>query len=147
MHTMMGKEIDAQDGMIGLLSSLVVGFYAWIMAIFFGAVLLDVYYSNLVRDLPGTAGVAYVFSNVSDFLLGIGFLTVIAGVGAIAFSWNSQGTRYWFIASLIVLFAEFFAPAFLPETLLINGDWLRITISASASLLAFVGLYKFYRFR
>lgn len=127
--------------------SLVVGLYAWLSAIFFGTVLLDVAYSQFLSGFPGAPEVAIVFSDVSDFLLGIGFLTVLAALGAIIISWKLPGARNWFIASLIILFVEFMAPAFLSGAVLTNGYWIRITVNAVASILAFIGLYRFYHFR
>jgi hypothetical protein len=78
------------------ISSFFVGFYTWIVTVLFGAVLLDTVYSNLLPE----ASIA--FSEVSDFLLLIGFVTFLAAVGAITFSWKSSTARNFFIASLVL---------------------------------------------
>jgi hypothetical protein len=82
---------------LGRISLLVVGFYTWIATVFFGAVLLDTVYANLIPE-ASTA-----FSEVSDFLLLIGFVTFLAAIGAIAFSWKSSKARNFFIASFVIL--------------------------------------------
>jgi hypothetical protein len=128
-----------------ILSSLVVGFYAWIISIFFGAVILDVVYAILLGKYPMTSGTAKLFSEVSDFLLRIGFFTVLAALGAISFSWRIGIARNYFIASLIVLSVEFLAPFFVSEAALNSGYWIRVIIGGAASVLAIIGLYKFKR--
>lgn len=59
-----------------------VGLYAWLAAMFVGAIVVDITYSRLF--LKGTAA----FSEVADFLLMIGFLTFLTGLIAIASSWK-----------------------------------------------------------
>jgi hypothetical protein len=124
--------------------SFFVGFYSWIAAVFFGAVLLDIVYSNSLSE----ASVA--FSEGSDFLLLIGFVTILSAVGAVILSWNSSTARYYFMASSGILLFEFLIPVFfsqlIPDTQ--GSGWmtdLRILINGMASILAWVGLYRFYR--
>jgi hypothetical protein len=128
----------------GRLSSLFAGLYAWIVTIFFGMILLDIVYSNLVTE----AETAY--SEVSDFLLLIGFLTILAAMGAISLSWKSRTARNYFIASLIILMMEFLMPVFFSQFLqdmqrsaLTVG--LRILINGLASILALIGVLKIIR--
>jgi hypothetical protein len=143
----MEKGIRLQNDLGGMVSPFFVGLYGWIVAVFFGTVLLDIAYSNYLRDLRGATEVATVFSDVSDFLLVIGFLVVLAAIGAIVFSWKIPAARNCFIASLIILLAEFLGPAFLSGFVLESGYWIRLAIHAAASMLAFIGLYLFYRQR
>ncbi len=120
------------------------GLFTWIVTIFFGMILLDVVYANLVPKS------AVAISEVTDLLLLIGALTILAAIGAIAFSWNASLARNFFIASLILLLLEFLAPT-LPSPLI--GDTqgstlstaIRLVISGSASLLALFGLHNLYR--
>ncbi|MDH4208461.1 MAG: hypothetical protein OEV76_06275 [Anaerolineae bacterium] len=125
-----------------MLSSLVVGLYAWVVTVFFGAVLLDVVYSNMVPEA------ATAFSAVADFLLRIGAVTVLAALAAIVLSWKSGIARTFFIASLAVISLEFLIPMFFSQLLqdtqgsvLASGT--RIAISGLGSILAFVGLWGF----
>src|SRR4030042_2667513 len=74
--TIMDNTNKPQNGPAGTLSSLIVGLYAWVVAVSFGAVLLDVVYSNLVSEA------AAAFSEVADFLLSISAVTVLAALGA-----------------------------------------------------------------
>ena len=120
------------------------GLYTWIVTIFFGAILLDIVYSNLVP------GAVTAFSEVSDFLQLMGVLTILAAIGAIVFSWKSSIARNYFVASLGILFLEFIIPIFFSH--LIQGTQgsvsptiIRIIINGSASTLAFIGLHKLHR--
>lgn len=135
---------------IDRLSPLVVGFYAWMTALFFGGILLDMLYFNLLNNEMDTSVLTAVFSEVSDVLLYEACVTILAAIGAIIFSWKFRVARYLIITSLLIILVEFIAPALLhqfiqnPQNLII-GPWLRIIFNGSASLLAFVGLHIFYR--
>jgi hypothetical protein len=126
------------------ISSFIVGFYTWIVTVFFGAVLLDTVYANSIPE-ASTA-----FSEVSDFLLLIYFVTFLAAVGAITFSWKSNKARNFFLASLAIFLFEFLIPVFfavLIEDIDVSGlaTAIRIILNGLASLLALIGLYNYYR--
>lgn len=130
--------------------SLIVGVYSWVTAVFFGGILLDIVYANLISGTLGAFGSTAVFSEVSDVLLRIGFVTILAAIGAIAFSWKTTVARNLFIASLFIISFEFLIPVFFSRFIQsvqeLNIDpWLRIIPSGLASALAFVGLYNYYR--
>ena len=59
------------------------------LLLFFGAILLDIVYSHLLKDILGASERTAVFSAVSDVLLRIGVVTGIAFFGAFASSWKS----------------------------------------------------------
>jgi hypothetical protein len=127
------------------LGSFLAGWYAWLLALSFGMVLLDIQYAQYSRLAPEAAR---AFSDAADFLLLVNFVTLLSAIAAIAFSWNSQTARNLFIASLLVMLFEFLIPAlvspFIKNTQrLAIGPWLRIIPTGAASLLAFIGLYKF----
>jgi hypothetical protein len=124
----------------GRLSFLVAGLYAWAAAVSFGMVVLDVLYANLVPKAVAAS------SEVADFLLLTGAVTVLAAFGAIGASWNSQVARSLFAASLVIIIVGFFAPALLspllqtaPRSAL--GPGIRMAIGGLASILAFMGLH------
>lgn len=124
------------------IGSFLVGGYAWIITIFFGMILLDITYARLV---PGAAG---AFSKVSDLLLFVGFIALLSAAAAIAFSWNAKTARNLLIASLLVTLFEFLIPAFfslfaLNTAALHIGPWLRILPVGIASILAFLGGYRY----
>ena len=108
-----------------------------------GAVLLDILYAKMVPEATAA------FSEAADFLLLIYFVTLVAAVGAIAFSWKSSVARAYFIASLVILFLELLVPVFFSQLKDTPGSGLtttiRILINGLASVLAFMGLYKFYK--
>ena len=130
--------------------SLLAGFYAWVVTVLFGAVLLDIVYARLLKDVPGASAGTAVFSEVSDVLLRIGFVTVLAAFGAVAASWRSAAARNLFIASLLFLALEFFLPMFASPFIesverLDLGPWLRVIPTGLASILALAGLYNYQR--
>ena len=128
------------------------GLYTWIVSIFFGAILLDIVYSNTVRSTLKPSETAALFSEGADFLLLIGTLTIIAAIGAICSSWSLGFVRNLFIASILFVVLEFLTPMLffsLIQMAQINlglnvGSWVRLSGSALSSILAFVGLWKLY---
>jgi len=129
------------------IGSFFVGFYVWIISIFFGAILLDIVYSNLIVSRNIEA--AEIFEEVSDFLLIIGAVVIIAAILSIVLSWKLKIARYLFIASLLIILFEFLAPIILSQFVqdFGNGHWIRLSISGLASILASIGLYYFYKHR
>jgi hypothetical protein len=128
----------------GRISALFVGFYTWMVTVFFGAVLLDTVYSHLIPE-ASTA-----FSEGSDFLLLIGFVTFLAAIGAIIFAWQSSVARNFFITSFAIILFEFLIPVFLSQLTQDTqgsglGTAIRIIFNGMASILALIGLFKFYR--
>lgn len=125
--------------------SLGVGVYAWMTAVAFGMVLIDVSYA---ANLPAAQG-AGALAEVRDFLLTFGAMTVVVGVGAVAGAWPSGSARYALLASLALIVAELSAPALISQPILDAesatgihfGAWIRIGVSASASAAAFIGFW------
>jgi hypothetical protein len=121
------------------------GFYAWISAVFLGGIIFDIVSARNLEKILSEADKTSFFSEISDFLLLIAFILVIAALIAIAVSWQSPIARYLFIASLLVFSAEFWLPM-LFSILKISTQlsWLRLLIDGAASVLAWVGLQRFY---
>jgi hypothetical protein len=123
---------------------LLVGFYAWIVAVSCGAILLDVVYARLAAD---------VVTDVRDLLLGIVAVTIVAGVGAVAAAWTFAAPRYLLLASVVLVVVEPLVPALLSGVVrdaegalgVAIGPWIRIGGSGLASVLAFFGLWAFGR--
>ena len=139
----MDNAIRPQHGLGDMFTSLVVESYAWLITLTFGATLLDMVYA--ASNSQAAAG----FSEASDFLLLIGALSIFAAVPAIGFSWKSRIARYFFLASLIITLFGFLAPvlfSLLPGTLGPGaGRAIRVAITGLPSVLAFIGLFGFYR--
>ena len=130
--------------------SVFVGFYPWVTAVLFGGILLDIAYANLLRGVSGSIESRAVFSEVADFLLLIGAVTVLSAIVAILFSWGSRVVSGLFIASLLMLGLEFLGPVFFNPFIqnleMLNiGPVLRILPSGLASALSFIGLVKYCR--
>jgi hypothetical protein len=122
---------------------LVGGLYAWSVAVFFGAVLLDVVYSHLLDNASEPVAQS-VYGEVSDVLLILGAFSVIAALAAIGFSWSIRSATYLFATSLAVLLFEFIGPVVLfplqrtlpDSSVLAIGPLIRLVPIAVASLLA-----------
>jgi hypothetical protein len=128
------------------LRAILIGLYAWIAAVFFGGVLLDILYAKFLMGILGISESTMVFSEVSDTLLFIGFILVISAIAAIAVSWKFWVARNLFIASLLVFSFEFFIPIFFSVVKTTQDlSWLRLLINGVASLLALAGLHQYYR--
>jgi hypothetical protein len=125
---------------------LVVGLYTWVAAVFLGGILLDMLYAKYLKGVLGFSESAMVFSEISDTLLCLGFVMVISAIGAIAVTWKSKIARNLFTASLLIYFLEFLIPIFSSFIKDTQGlSWIRPLPSGIASILAFIGLYKYFR--
>ena len=123
-----------------IIGPLVVGVYAWLTAVSFGLVLLDIVYAGLVPDA------VTALSEAADFQLLVSSMTVLAAFGAIGLSWNSKPARNFLISSLALLILGFLAYILLSPLLQDGssmGMGIRIILSGSVSVLAFMGFYRF----
>jgi hypothetical protein len=122
-----------------------VGFYVWISAVFFGGIILDVVYARNLEYILSAPDKASFFAGISDFLLYIAFILIIAALVAITLAWKSPAARNFLIASLLVFSLEFWLPI-LFSTIKITQDlsWLRFVIDGTGSILAFVGLQRYF---
>jgi len=138
--------VNRQMSAPSIVATLLVGFYSWVVVAFFGAVLLDVVYAKAIRGALDSEKAAAIFSAASDFLLIVLALTVLAAIGAIGSSWQSGLARNLFLASALFVIAEILVPIFLRPLLIDSsaGLWVRLFLSASASVLGVLGLNKFY---
>jgi hypothetical protein len=126
--------------------------YAWSVTVFFGAVLLDVVYANLLHGVSA-ATLEPVYRGVSDFLLVLGALVLASALAAIVVSAGNRPATYLFAASLVCLSSEFIAPIFFfpllrtsPESVVgAIGPGLRLLPIALAPLLALGALRGTFR--
>lgn len=127
---------------LATIKAIIVGSYAWLTAVSFGLVLLDIVYAGLVPD-ASTA-----FSEASDFLLFINVLTMLAALGAIGSSMEVKAARNFLVTSLIILILSFPLHMLL-SSILENGSSfgpvIRIILTGSVSILAFAGFYIYCR--
>ncbi len=128
------------------LRSLLVGIYAWTTAVLFGATLLDAVYAKSLKNILDSSENTLVFSKVSDTLLCFGLILAIAAFSAMVASWKFVTARYFILASMLILFLELLIPViflFLKNTQ--GSSWVRLLSGGIVTLLAFIGLYKYYR--
>ena len=114
------------------------------LTIFFGMILVDILYARLVP------GASTAFSRVADILLLVGFATFLTAIVAIAFAWKSKAARSFLIASFLLLLLEFVIPVLVGPFVqgaegLAIGPWLRVLPSGGASILALIGMGRYYR--
>jgi hypothetical protein len=119
-------------------SSLIVASYAWIVAVLFGAILLDAAYARLATGDP---------ADVRDLLLAIVAVVIVAGIGAVVVSWGRGVASVLLLISVALVGAELLAPAIL--SVMVDdierafgfgiGPWIRLGGIGTASVLAFVG--------
>jgi hypothetical protein len=124
----------------GMIGPLVVGVYAWLTAVSFGFVLLDIVYAGLVPDATRA------LSEAADFQLLVNFMTILAALGAIVLSWNSRAASGYLISSLAIIFLGFFIYMLLSPFLQDGsslGMGIRIILGGSVSVLAFMGFFRF----
>jgi len=149
--------------------------HAWVLMIFFGALVFDtlIVYPNTFHDVPHSLERAMAFATVrgpGDFFPPLGFASWITGIGSLILAWRVKPARYWILASLVVIVCEglfsmaFFWPrntimftegtavhsvAFLKQTAreFEVGHWIRFALGAAAAVTSFTGFLKFYRHR
>ncbi len=135
-------------GMLNYWQFLLAGLYTWIATIFFGATLLDIVYARLASRTFQPSETAPIFSEIADFLLVIGALTVLTALGAVGSAWHLGSARNLYIASLFFVIAPMLFYGLIAAVqagLGLNiGMWVRLATSALSSLLAFIGLWKLY---
>ena len=120
--------------------ALVVGLYAWFTSVSFGLVLMDILYAGLAPEATKA------IKEAADFLLLLNSVTILAALVSIGLSWNLSSARNFLIASLSMIILGFFLYMLLLPVLKegsITGTAIRITISGSVSILAFMGFYSF----
>ena len=118
---------------------LLVGGYAWTVAVAFGAALLDVVHAS-----PAGGSAPAGESEAADVLLALIALAIATGLGALAASADRPLVRGALLASLGILVGSLFAPSLLGGFVGAAdgaGSWLRLGLAGLASLLAFVGLW------
>jgi hypothetical protein len=129
---------------------LLAALYTWTASVFFGAVLLDIVYFNAASSTIAPADTIKLYMEAADFLLLILALTLLAGMVAVGAAWKVAPARNLFIASLLLVVAEFLSPVLffdVIEAMRVSlgfdaGSWVRLILSALPPILAFLGLWK-----
>jgi hypothetical protein len=122
------------------LTRIVVGVYAWLASVAFGASLLDVVYARAVPESEAA------FARVADLLLIISAVSLLAALVAIVLAWSRRPIRNLLSASLALVVLGLLAPAFLspplPDTPSALGAATRIFVGGVASVLALLGFHE-----
>ena len=124
----------------GTIKTIFVGVYAWLTTISFGLVLLDILYAGLVPN-ASTA-----LREAADFLLFINALSMLAALGAIGSSFEVKTARNFMAASLAVTILGLLLNMALAPHLGSGspiGAFIRVLVTGSISILAFMGFYKY----
>jgi hypothetical protein len=128
---MIAKTDNPQGNLVALLAPLLAGLYAWLAAVSFGFVCLDVLYARLVPAAPAA------FSQLSDLLLIVTALTMLTALAAIILAWPSKRARNLLAASLLVSLFGLLALPLLSAILPQGSAWgtaLRIALRGSVSI-------------
>jgi hypothetical protein len=147
--------------------------YLWVMMVLLGAIVLETFmvYPNIFADPPASLETALDFMAVaapSDFFPPLGFLSWVAGLGAVVLAWRIRSARYWIAFSLLMIVCEgLFSMAFhwpRNEILFVQGaavhsdaflvqtaeefqrlHWSRLVFNAASAVAIFVGFLRVYR--
>lgn len=124
-----------------------IGLYAWLSALSFGAVLLDRVYAGSLAEAAGSAPVSLAFNEAADFLqLPLG-LAVLAGLAVLVIAAERPSARNFVIASLALTLMPLPVMLFVGDGLAGGdvGGILRLAFGAGASLLAMAAAVCFFR--
>ena len=124
--------------------SFLVGLYFWVLTIYFGMVLLDIFYARQVPEATNA------FREIADILLMVNFVALLSAMVAIAISRKSKKVINLLITSPLIFFLEFLIPAIfsifgLNTQSISIGPWLRIIPGAAASILALIAMVEYDR--
>jgi len=125
-----------------IMGTFIVGLYAWLAAVSFGLVLMDILYAGLVPEA------SKAINESSDFQLLVTGVTILAALGSIWLSRNSSASRNLLAAGLGVIILGFFLYMLLSPFLgegSASGTVVRIIIYGLTSVLVFLGFYRFIR--
>ena len=123
--------------------------YAWLQAVAFGLVIVDILYAGSLAGAVDSAVSAGIFNEISDFLqwplvllvLGGGLASVVVRAERLALRLVLAS---WLLLLAGIPLAMLFGPA-LDATG--TGPLLRLALTGSASVLALAGLIEHYRVR
>ena len=124
------------------LGSYLIGLYFWVLTIYFGMTLLDIFYARLAPDAVSA------FRQVSDILLMFNFVILLSAFVMLAIARKFKNVQNLIITSQLILFLEFLIPAFV-SLVGLNltgspiGPWLRIIPGAAASIVALVAMLQY----
>ena len=131
----------------GRIADWLMGFYTWVVALTFGAALIDSAYARSLSGSTSVAAVARAFNEAADIQQLPMTLGVVVGIGALVIVAQQPLARYLVIASLGLSLAP------LPVVLLLGdladkagagtGTGLRLALSAGASLFAMAATIVF----
>lgn len=149
--------------------------YLWVMMILLGSIVMETFmvYPNIFHDPPRSLALAMEFLSVSepgDYFPPLGFISWLAGGGAVILSWRIKPARWWILVSVLMIASEgiasilFFWPR--NEILFVEGSalhgadelrrvalefqtlhWSRLAFNVVAATTVFVGFLDLYRQR
>ena len=118
-----------------------ISLYAWLVAAYFGASMLDSLYAyNLAGFSASPAVNNLVFSQIADSLLFILFLVFLTGLAALVMTWQLRKARYLLLLNMAIgLGIPLLLAVFVDVTTETSawGAWLRISLGLITVFLAF----------
>lgn len=128
-----------------LLRRIAVGLYAWLYAVYFGLVVLDVIYAGNLRVELDSAAVNGIFNEISDFLQFPFGLLIICGAAAFGATLRHSRAANLILASWLLpigLLAVYLSSGGLLESSGL-GTGLRLLVVASGSVLSMTALCRY----
>jgi len=129
------------------LSELAVGLYGWLYAGYFGLVCLDIVYAGTLQAEIDLSLSERIFRDISDFLLLLFALLVIAGGIALTVAARRPGPRNLLLVSWLLPVAA--VPVVLVMGSTLNesglGPSVRLLLMGVGSMLAMLGVMRFCR--
>ena len=119
--------------------------FTLMVAINFGAMLLDIVYARLLSANPPSDGIAEIFQKVADSLLSLWVWVLLTGIAATIWNWQNKSTRILFLASVgINLLIPLLLVPFVDVTqdTSVSGALFRIFFGAVTTGLVFAGQWK-----
>jgi len=131
----------------GRVADWVIGSYAWIVTLAFGAAIIDSIYARSLSGGASVAAVARAFNESADFQQLPMALAVVVGIGALVMTAQKPLARNLVIASLALTLAPLPVVMFLgdlaAEAGAGTGTGLRLALGAGASMCAMVATVVF----
>jgi hypothetical protein len=138
-----------------LLRNTLIGLYLFSVNVYFGAITMDIIYSDIASRNLNISSFREIFSGGADFLLLIITIAFLLGILAIILLWKYQKARNLLISSLIFLSCEFIVPTLflsiivnIQNTIGVNiSSYIRFICIFLASIFALIGQLRILSYK
>lgn len=124
--------------------------YAFLTAMNFGAMILDIIYARMLSNNPPQQGASVLFVEVADSLLTLNLLVLLAGLVALSFIWEFKNVRLLFLSSIVLsIVIPLMLVPFVDVTqdVSLMGSIFRLLVNSVVAGLVFKGMWALFRHR